>query len=272
MFGLALTTAAHGALLIQLTTVVVPILRNVIYKERIPTQIKLAILLAVAGVACFATDTSGTPTLTGDAWCVVAALCYSAYDLRLYEYGKHLDPQPLITTKIATQALLSCLLYLIVAVVTTATTPVPLPATLQDAAGTASRIVSTVVETLAEDGTTLSSSPMVMGAILWSGMAVNALAPFLQVQGQQIVGPTKCQTIYASQPLWAAILSYVVLGETLGYEGIIGGCIFITALILAAGTEPPLSPETQLVSATATSTSMTTATAITPPPSSPSFG
>ena len=37
----------------------------------------------------------------------------------------------------------------------------------------------------------------------------------------------------------AAILSYIVLGETLGYRGIIGGCIFIPALILAPGTEVP---------------------------------
>ena len=37
----------------------------------------------------------------------------------------------------------------------------------------------------------------------------------------------------------AAILLYIVLGETLGYKGIISGCIFITALILAAGTEIP---------------------------------
>ena len=55
------------------------------------------------------------------------------------------------------------------------------------------------------------------------------------------------------QLIGAAILSYIVLGETLGYRGIIGGCIFITALILAAGTEIP---------ATTTSSTTTTPSAI----------
>ena len=35
----------------------------------------------------------------------------------------------------------------------------------------------------------------------------------------------------------AAIISFFALGETLGYKGIIGGCIFVAALLLAATTE-----------------------------------
>ena len=37
--------------------------------------------------------------------------------------------------------------------------------------------------------------------------------------------------------LGAAIISFFALGETLGYKGIIGGCIFVAALLLAATTE-----------------------------------
>ena len=66
--------------------------------------------------------------------------------------------------------------------------------------GTAT-LFSVLSDTILDDGTVLVSSPIVIGAIIWSGIAVNAVAPFFQVQGQQIVGPTKCQTIYASQPL-----------------------------------------------------------------------
>eukprot|EP00536_Pseudo-nitzschia_multiseries_P005185 jgi/Psemu1/285602/fgenesh1_pg.94_\ len=210
LYGLALTTASHGALLIQLTTLIVPTCRGIFYKETIPNRVKLSIGLAVAGVICFSQDglgpglglagvtnaaaataaattngdtidamvaaaatatsaatatttatttTSGSTRLVGDGLCVLAAVCYSAYDLRLYEYGKKVeDDKELITNKIAVQACLSVLLL---------------------------------------------------------GVAVNAVAPLLQVGGQQVVGPTKCQTLYASQPLWAAILSYVWLGETL---------------------------------------------------------
>ena len=68
---------------------------------------------------------------------------------------------------------------------------------------------------------------------------VNAIVPFLQVGGQQAIGPTRSQTIYASQPLWAAIMSFFFLGETIGLTGAVGGTAFLVALFLAATAEAP---------------------------------
>ena len=44
--------------------------------------------------------------------------------------------------------------------------------------------------------------------------------------------------------LGAAIISFFALGETLGYKGIIGGCIFVAALLLAATTETTVAAQT----------------------------
>jgi drug/metabolite transporter (DMT)-like permease len=245
LFGLAYTTASHGALLIQLTTLIVPITRGIVYKEHIPNKLKLSILLALIGVLFFATDTTGTPSIQGDILCVVAAICYSLYDIRLYEYGKKLTnrTKPLITIKIATQAILSCTLLFISTVVAKTTT------TTMSSMDSSSSSFSSSFSSIQDYLDSLGLSPIVLVAIVWSGIAVNAIAPFLQVQGQQIIGPTKCQTIYASQPLWAAIISFFALHETLGYEGIIGGCIFVAALFLAATTE-----NAQTIEATTTTT------------------
>ena len=49
----------------------------------------------------------------------------------------------------------------------------------------------------------------------------------------QAVGPTRAQTIFASQPLWSSMLSYAFLGETIGIQGVAGGCAFLFALFLA---------------------------------------
>merc|ERR1712099_110473 len=73
---------------------------------------------------------------------------------------------------------------------------------------------------------------------LWTGLIVNALATFLQVGGMLAVGPTNAQIIFASQPLWAAGLDYLMVGSTLGVLGMIGGGAFVGALILAATAEP----------------------------------
>jgi drug/metabolite transporter (DMT)-like permease len=55
----------------------------------------------------------------------------------------------------------------------------------------------------------------------------------------QAVGPTRAQTIFASQPLWASIMNYAFLGEMMGLQGVLGGGSFLGALFLAATSEAP---------------------------------
>ena len=217
LFGLALTTSAHGAFLVQLTTLIVPVAQGIMGVP-IPKRIAFSIGLALMGVGLFTQDgISGDAVsnniVLGDALCVVAACFYATFDLRLFKWGKLVPPKDLITSKIATQAALSVLLLLGVGF---------------DEAQT-----FLLTNDFSQTGTTLGL------LVLWSGLMVNGLVPFLQVGGQQAVGPTRAQTLYASQPLWAAIMSYLFLGEEIGPQGQLGGAIFLTALFLAATAEPP---------------------------------
>ena len=211
LYGLAMTTAGHGALLIQLTTLIVPVVQG-LQGVPIPRRIQASVLLALAGVVCFTQDPTGTPSALGDALCVLAAVFYATYDLRLFAWGKRVAPRNLITGKIATQAVLSVLLLAAVGT--------------QE---TMDYFITSTPETW----------KAILPVVLWSGVAVNAVAPFLQVGGQQAVGPSRCQTIYASQPLWAALMSFVFLGETIGVQGLVGGSAFLSALFLAATAEAP---------------------------------
>lgn len=38
---------------------------------------------------------------------------------------------------------------------------------------------------------------LVLGVVVWCGLIVNAVASFLQVGGQQAIGPARAQVIYA---------------------------------------------------------------------------
>jgi drug/metabolite transporter (DMT)-like permease len=257
IWGLALTSASHGALLIQLTTLIVPVVQGV-QGVPIPPKIRLAIILALLGVVCFTQDTGSiessttvdmtssleifhttiSATTAGDALCVVAAIFYSIYDLRLFVRGRQVPTKALITRKIATQALLSLVLLISLS---GSDSMAYIQSTI-DAIGYAGGegFDGAAVEAGAAPSINqLTSYLLIPAVVLWSGIAVNAVAPYLQVGGQQVVGPTRCQTIYASQPLWAAMLSYIFLGETVGERGLIGGSIFIAALFLAATSEVP---------------------------------
>lgn len=223
LYGLSLTTADHGAFLIQLTTLIVPVVQG-LQGEKIPRQIQFAVGLALLGVYAFTQDPSGAATTavaaqqqaTGDALCVGAAVFYSFYDIQTFKWGKQVPRKQLVTTKVATQAALSVALCATVA--------------------------SGDTVDFFRANPDWATSGLLVPVILWSGLIVNALATFLQVGGMQAVGPTRAQTIFASQPLWSSMLAYAFLGETVGVQGAVGGCAFLFALFLAA--TAPQEPKT----------------------------
>jgi drug/metabolite transporter (DMT)-like permease len=216
IFGMSLTTANHGAFLLQLTTLIVPILQS-FRGERIPRQIKLAVILALAGIVAFtqdpgsasATALDADKVLLGDILVFGAAVFYSFYDIQTFYWGREVPRTELVTIKIGFQAFLSCVLCALV--------------------------------NGPEVQQYLAAGPdyqVLIPTILWSGLIVNALATFLQVGGMQAVGPTRAQTIFASQPFWASILNFIFLGEVVGVQGFIGGGAFLGALFLAATAKP----------------------------------
>lgn len=215
MYGLSQTSADHGSFLIQLTTLFVPLAQGFMGVP-IPRRIWAAIGLALAGVALFTQDTGGADATAmstqGDAACVAAAVMYATYDLRLFHWGKLVEPLQMITAKIVTQTTLSMVALAVFAAV-------PSVEYLQTASA--------------------HDLQLVAGVALWSGLAVNALAPFLQVGGQQAVGPARAQILYASQPLWASGMSFFLLGETVGSIGLLGGAAFLAAMMMAATAELP---------------------------------
>ena len=215
LYGLSLTSADHGAFLIQLTTLIVPVVQGV-QGVPIPRRIWIAVVVALGGLLVFTTDPSGAAdgasSLTGDLCCVAAAVCYALYDLRLFVWGKRVTPLRLIQNKVAAQAL------------------VALGTLLVFGSREAAAFFS---------GATPDELQTVVPLVLWSGIVVNGVAPFLQVGGQQAVGPARAQVIYASGPLWAALISLVTLGETVGAQGVAGGGAFLVAVLLAASTPAP---------------------------------
>ena len=73
----------------------------------------------------------------------------------------------------------------------------------------------------------------------WYGLVVNAIPSVLQVGAQQAIGPARCQIIYATGPLWAALMAFAFLGEPASSGGLAGGALFLAAIFLAASAPPP---------------------------------
>uniref|UniRef100_A0A7S4B2M3 EamA domain-containing protein n=1 Tax=Chrysotila carterae TaxID=13221 RepID=A0A7S4B2M3_CHRCT len=167
LYGLSLTSAGHGAFLIQLTTLIVPAAQGAAGVP-IPTRIWTAIGLALAGMALFTQDPDATGvSAQGDLFCVFTAVLYSVYDLRLFHWGKRVGPLQLITAKVGVQAALSV--------------------------GLAVALTSSDEFNAFLNGINGDNVGLLLLVALWCGVAVNALAPLLQVEGQQLVGPARAQ-------------------------------------------------------------------------------
>lgn len=213
IYGLSQTSSDHGAFLIQLTTLIVPAAQGFMGVP-IPTRIWTAIGLALGGVFMFTQDPNqiDCSSSNGDILCALAAIFYATYDLRLFKWGKLVPTDELITTKMVTQSLLSFGLLAVLG---------------------REETINFISQA------SLHDLQLVGMVSLWSGLAVNCLAPYLQVSGQQAVGPARAQILYASQPLWAAIMGFFLLGEQFGTEGLIGSSAFLGAMFLAATAEMP---------------------------------
>lgn len=89
--------------------------------------------------------------------------------MRLFHWGARVPAEELITKKIVTQAALAVVLLF-----------------GSGSAEGAWQYLSTTSE---------SDLAAVRAVVLWSGVVVNAVAPLLQVGGQQAVGPARAQVL-----------------------------------------------------------------------------
>ena len=69
-------------------------------------------------------------------------------------------------------------------------------------------------------------------AILWTGLVPIAYTIVAQTYGQRRVVPVTANLIYTIQPLGTAFFAFVVLHETLGIWGYIGGLVIGLAVLL----------------------------------------
>ena len=104
LVGLQLTDAARAGFLVQLTTVIVPLVEALLLGRRLPPQLLAACAVATAGVTSialgsgaldgFASSSAASSALRGDALIGCSALLYSAHVVRLGEFAAQIEPEP----------------------------------------------------------------------------------------------------------------------------------------------------------------------------------
>lgn len=128
----------------------------------------------------------GSAPNLGDLWSLVCACCYAMYVVRLARYMRKLSALELTAHQMAGVAVFS-------------------------------------LAQVAVEGQIPAEIPW--AEVLYLGVFTTALTTWVQTWGQGVVGAARAAVIYSMEPVWAALLAWVFLGEVLGVLGWIGGAL-----------------------------------------------
>ena len=233
VYGIQMVSATKAAVLVQCTTILVPLLESQLYRKKLSKKLWAACCLALLGVLRLTLDNPGTwlqsqSEANGDLAIIGATFFYSMHVVRLSNFAARTKPLRLAQYKSGTE----------LAAATAALSVSFLLAFLlpKDAEGGgygAGAEIWNYFKQLHNLPSLLSQSPVLFG-ILWNGTFATALTTYLQTLGQRNVAATTANVIYSSQPIWASLLSYIFLQERLAPENLLGTAILASAVLLAA--------------------------------------
>jgi len=242
--GLKSIPADRAAFLVQLTTIMVPLLSAGFAGDMglISAPTWLACILAFSGVIIMGLDrpdvdvqslfnsvddaAKGLSFSGGDSLIMLAAVSYSMHVIRLGRYAKFTSPIGLAASKATVEAMLS--IGLVGALLATGSS------TSSDFINETTSEIQTyfvqIQDAISTGDFPPSGSGKALGACLWTGWITCAYTIYAQSFGQQRVNPTDANLIYTMQPVFSAIFAYILLGESLGTFGYAGAALIGFAL------------------------------------------
>ena len=245
--GLQTVAADRAGFLVQLTTVMVPV-TEALFAGRflaIPARTWLSCFLAFLGICVMNLDGISQGSISsmmvafktftqGDVLILSAAVLYTLHVVRLGRYAKETTPMKLAASKATVETVLSSTLVfglMSFAAGSTAATG-GLPAFLQATGTEISTFFSTITKSFAAGTVPQSAIISAVGATLWTGLVTCAYTIFAQSYGQKRVGPSDANLIYSFQPICTALFAFILLGETMGPAGVVGGGFIAAAVYL----------------------------------------
>ena len=75
---------------------------------------------------------------------------------------------------------------------------------------------------------------VVLFVLLWNGVLTTAYTTWAQYYAQKEIPATQSNLILSMQPLWAAIFSFIILGDRLSENAIFGFIILCASVVISS--------------------------------------
>jgi drug/metabolite transporter (DMT)-like permease len=194
-FGLQLTTPAKAGFITGLSVAIVPIAAALVLRQPPSRNAWIGVSLATLGLALLSltVDLSVQP---GDLLVMCCAVAYAAHILLLGHFAPRHSAMQLALGQIATVAVLSIIAALIF-----------------DPRAALTR--------------------QVFFAAAFTGVLATAVAFFVQTVAQRFTTSTHTALIFAAEPVFAGLFSFLLIGELLGPRQLLGGALILGGMLVA---------------------------------------
>jgi drug/metabolite transporter (DMT)-like permease len=194
--GLQFTSAPKSAFITGLTSVMVPLLAALVYRNRPQVTEVLGVAVATAGMGLMTLGSGSGAMNPGDLLTLFCAVGFAAHIVVLGHFSERMSFEVLSVAQVSAAAVLSILLFWWVE-----------PARVQ-------------------------WRPSVVGAILVTGLLATALAFTIQAWAQQYTTSTRTGLIYTLEPVFAWITSFLLAGEGLSRRAAAGAALILGGVLL----------------------------------------
>lgn len=195
-WGLRLTTAPKSAFLTGLTSLLVPLLATLVYRNRPQVSEVVGVLVATVGLALMTLERSIGSVNRGDVLSILCAVGFAAYIVTLGHFSERMRFELLSVSQLAAAAVLALSLF------------------------------------WWAEKPQLTWRPAVVYAILVTGLFATALAFTIQAWAQQFTTSTRTALIYMLEPVFAWVTSYVLVGEGLSRRAAVGAALILGGVVL----------------------------------------
>jgi drug/metabolite transporter (DMT)-like permease len=210
LLSLEYTSTSRAAVLVQLTTVFVPVAAALFGQERANVRTFAAAAVALCGVAVLSVDGQASLALAingGDALSVLSALFYTVHVVRLQTVlPRFPDVVRLVEVKAIAQLVFGSVALLFL---------------LREG-----EVAALLTGPPRSDAASLLVSLL---SLLWIGAMTTAVATVAQVEGQRRVGPSVSAVVFSLQPVFAVVLAMLILHDHVSPNELVGGALVVIA-------------------------------------------
>lgn len=194
--GLQYTTASKSGFITGLAVVFTPLLQMVIEKRMPRPGNLIGVVLVVIGLYLL-TSPAGASFNVGDALTLACAFFFALYIVYIDVFSKQFSIIHLVYLQIATVTALSFIFA----------------AGLEDIR--------------------ISITGNLLFALAYTAILATVVNTYLQTEFQRYTTPVRAAIIFTLEPVFAAVLAFFILHELLGLQGVIGGAIILSGLIVS---------------------------------------